>query len=249
MARTGECRRHGRPGAILRQEPSSFTREMNAFRFPHPSRPLVIAHRAANDLRALRFFQGLDVDFVEGDVWLHGRRLEMRHARSWGPLRVERWKLTPPWLPRTCLADALTTLRPETGLMLDLKGHDLRLPRALGEALAGQSRPLIVSAADWRLLGALPVNLDALRAYTVEDAPGLRALENLAPGGDGGVSVRLQLLDSALVSRMHVRGWLIIAWPVCSETELGRLLEWGVDGIVSKEPSVLTLATRGSKLL
>jgi len=213
---------------------------MSAFCFSRPARPFVIAHRAANDLRALRHFQGL-VDMVEGDVWLHGGRLEMSHARPW-PVRVERWKVTPPWRPRIHLPDVLAALSPEKGLMLDLKGHDLRLSSAVSEVLAEESRPLIVSAGDWRLLRLLPAQLKALRAYTVEDARGLGALEELSPDGDVGVSVRLQLLDGALVSRLHERGWPVIAWPVISEAELGRLLAWGVDGIVSKEPSVLKLS-------
>ena len=87
-------------------------------------RPLAIAHRAGNDLTALRAALDLGVDLVEADVRPYRDALEMRHARSLGPhLLWDRWTV----LRRRhagvrTLDDLLAVAAAQGRLMLDLKG-------------------------------------------------------------------------------------------------------------------------------
>ena len=141
---------------------------------------VVIAHRAGNSLERLAG-AGAVADVVEADVHLFRGRLEVRHAKTLGPFpRLwERWYLLEPDAPRLLLEEVLAAAHPGIALMLDLKGPDPRLPRAVlaaaRERLAGPG--LIVS-------GRGPVDdLDTARALAawgvtgfISDAP-----ERLAP--------------------------------------------------------------------
>ncbi len=77
-------------------------------------------------------------------------RLELRHLKTLGPLPVlwDRWRVTGARAPRLQLSDVLRSLRPGTGLMLDLKGIDPRLPASVAAALEreGSERQILVSA-------------------------------------------------------------------------------------------------------
>ena len=115
----------------------------------------VIAHRAGNDLRMLAGAVG-HVGVVEADVHLFHGRLEMRHAKSIGPLPIlwERWYLLDRRVPRLTLAEVLDAASPEITLMLDLKGIDPRLPGEVMRAVDGwlTGRRLIVCSRTWRAL-------------------------------------------------------------------------------------------------
>ena len=91
--------------------------------------PLVVAHRAGNRLDALRASEAAGVTFVEADVNLFRGRLEIRHLKTVGPLRLywDRWELASPWRSRLLLGDVLEAAAPSTELMLDLKGKNPRL--------------------------------------------------------------------------------------------------------------------------
>src|SRR5680860_1823765 len=94
-------------------------------------------------------------DVVEADLHLFRGRLEVRHAKTIGPLPVlwERWYLLDRAAPRVELDVLLAAAAPlSADLMLDLKGADPRLP---GRVLAATRdwrarRRLIVSARSWR---------------------------------------------------------------------------------------------------
>ncbi len=46
--------------------------------------PLLIAHRAGNDLNELAKAFAIGVDYAEADVWLYKNRLEVRHDKTTG---------------------------------------------------------------------------------------------------------------------------------------------------------------------
>lgn len=65
---------------------------------------LAIAHRAGNDLAALRTAVELGVDLLEADVHVRAGRLEVRHSKQLRPLPVL-WDRGPAGveLTRTCV--------------------------------------------------------------------------------------------------------------------------------------------------
>ena len=100
---------------------------------------ILVAHRAANTPATLRAAQGA-VDAVEADVHLFRGRLEVRHAKTVGPVPLlwERWYLLPRDTPRPLLGDLLAAAESlDTALMLDLKGPDPRMAGAVARAVAG----------------------------------------------------------------------------------------------------------------
>ena len=118
--------------------------------------PLLIAHRAGNEPARLRAAERAGADVIEADLHLRRGRLELRHLKTAGPLPLywDRWALAPPWRRFDDLDDLLAAARPETALMLDLKGSDPAAARMLSAALsrAARRRARFVSAREWPLL-------------------------------------------------------------------------------------------------
>ena len=199
-------------------------------------RPLVIAHRAGNDLGALRAAEAQGVDMVEADLHLFWGTIEVRHAKTIGPLPIlwERWRLVRPFRPRIRLTAMLVAVAPSTHLMLDLKGPSPRLSRATVAVLQQSSsdRSYTVCARNWMLL----------RPF--EGLPGVRVIRSIAGPLQlqwllrgrrrslDGVSVDQKLLDARSVARLVNRAGLVLAWGVTTERRLRELSALGVSGFI-----------------
>lgn len=199
--------------------------------------PFVVAHRAGNDLRRLRAATALSLPLAEADVRLHRGRLEVRHLKTAGPVPVlwDRWELASPRAPRLLLEDLLAAADPDgPELMLDLKGHDARLPARVLDAVGDAARVTMCSQ-DWRLLELLR---DAPRVRVIHSVGGARALARIQEGCAGerlaGVSIHRRLLDAATVRDLHSRAELVMSWPVETVSEARRLAALGVDGMISQ---------------
>lgn len=211
-------------------------------------KPVAIAHRAGNDLLALRAAERARIDLLECDVWPYRGRLEVRHAKTFGNTPVpllwdregwRRWWLVPGWRPRLRLADLFAAHAPDTELMLDLKGADLGLPAAVIEARnqAGRTGPLTVCSQNWRLLGPFSGLPGVAVVHSVGNARQLRRLE--AVPDVTAASIDRRLLTSAVAARLHARGCFVMTWSVSTWAEAEALLAVGADGIISSEPEVL----------
>lgn len=204
-------------------------------------RPVVVAHRAGNDLARLREAQARGFDVIEADVRLFRGRLEVRHHRTVGPIPLlwDRWDLAPPWRPRLGLDDLLAAADVRTHLLLDLKGSDLKLSALLADHLevAAPDRILTVCSRDWRLLE--PFHGSSQRV--VLSAGNAAELARLVDRGRpvDGVSVRDSLLESDAVAALHGITDLVLAWPVRTAATAERLLRAGVDGLISQDFDLL----------
>jgi glycerophosphoryl diester phosphodiesterase len=49
----------------------------------------------------------------------------------------------------------------------------------------------------------------------------------------------LRIVTPRFVRSLHARGILVHVWTVNEESDMRRLLGWGVDGIVSDRPDIL----------
>lgn len=211
------------------------------------ARPFVIAHRAGNDLDALGRAAELGLPWVEADLRLFRGRIEVRHLKTLGPVRVlwDRWFLAPRSTGRLLLGELLAAAPRGTGtqLVLDLKGPDARLGRRVVDALRAEPdlRPITVCARSWR----------QLRHF--RDEPGVRLLHSVGSagqlrrvlrGGDRleGVSIHARLLTRETAARLRERADLLVSWPVNTLEEARRLLALGVDGLITDEPERLAAA-------
>ena len=210
----------------------------------------IVAHRAGNDLERLRAAEALHLPLVEADVHLFAGRLEVRHRKTVGPIPIlwDRWELAPPWTPRMLLADLLSEAAPGTELMLDLKGHDRRLPDRVAAAIesSGARGRVTVCSQDWSLLEPFRHRPDVRVVHSVGNARQLERLRRRQQDGLAGISINRRLLDQAVVADLRRRAELVLSWPVESVGQARRLTGWGVRGLISQsfERLVPALETR-----
>lgn len=206
---------------------------------------LAIAHRAGNSLAGLREANGLGVDVIECDVHHHRGRLEVRHLKTAGPLPFlwDRWELVPASAPRLGLQELLDAGRHGTTFMLDLKGRGTQVAAAVARSLhdAGDHRPVVVCSRHWPAVDALS-GLDYVRP--VLSARTARELVSLGHRLDRstvhGVSVHRSLLDAGTVDRLRRQVEVVMSWPINDLASLDQVAGFGVNGIISDEPAVLT---------
>ncbi len=181
--------------------------------------------------------EALRLRLVEADVHLFAGRLEVRHRKTVGPLPIlwDRWELAAPWAPRMLLDELLGAAGPGTELMLDLKGHDRRLPERVLGALATARRDgrITVCSQDWRLLEPFATRPGIRVVHSVGNPRQLARLRR-RDGALAGVSIHQRLLDAAVVEELRRRAALILSWPVESVAEARRLAGWGVHGLISR---------------
>ena len=209
-------------------------------------RPLVLAHRAGNDLAALRSAEALGVDVIEADIHLFRGRLEVRHLKTVGPIPIywDRWKLCGPGAVTLDLETLLATARPTTELMLDLKGLDRRVGARVVDALDRHpGSRLTICSRHWGHLAPFEGRDDVRLVRSVGNRSQLRAVwRHLASRPLDGVCVHRRLLTPALVAELHGSVPLVMTWPVNTAELARRLAGWGVNGLVSDDPPALGTA-------
>ena len=217
---------------------------------PAPTRPLTIAHRAANRLSTLEEAFAAGVDYAEADVWFYRGRLEVRHDKTAGPLPIlwERWSLKPGWARRLLLGDLLAAARGR--LFLDLKGDAKELPEAVAEAVerAAAAGSVAFSTPTWAHLDWLAELLpQAPRFYTIGTVGQLTALRpRLERGEIAAVSIDSRILTGEIVSELKAMGVrTIVTWAVETPEAARQVLAWGVDGVTSKSLTLLAAIRSG----
>jgi glycerophosphoryl diester phosphodiesterase len=212
--------------------------------FELPSgRPLVIAHRAANDRQQLQLAARAGVDVVEADIWRYRDRLEVRHRKTMGPVPLlwDRWELAPGWTPRLTLDALLHDLPPGVTPMLDLKGRDPALAYDVFDAIERHlhGRTVIVCSQSWDLLDRFRAVPSALVAHSVGSRHQLRAVGGRLIWHDHhAISIDQRLLTPAIVCSLKERARLIMSWPVNTVDAARRLHAWGVHGIITDDLNV-----------
>jgi glycerophosphoryl diester phosphodiesterase len=201
--------------------------------------PFPIAHGAGNELELLHRAESLGLPLVEADVHLHRGRLEVRHLKTAGPLPIlwDRWRLASPFAPRLVLAELLAAAAPQTELLLDLKGRDLRLAEGTLETLERHPRGSVtVSARDWRLLEPFRDLGGIRRLGSIGRAYQLRGVERrLDAAALDGLSVQRRLLSPHRVAHLRSLVPTVVTWPVDSVGDARTLSAWGVTGVITAD--------------
>lgn len=215
-------------------------------------RPLIIAHRGfsasypENTLAAIRAALKLGVDFVEIDVHetrdgelivFHDYRLKRLcgvRGRVRNKTLAEITRLNPE-IPT--LRQVLHTCRGKARVLIEIKRADPRKVAALIAESRMQGEVIVFS-----------LSLPRLKAFA-EAAPHiarfglvarrlrstLHALRSSVAVQGLGLSRRL-VRSRAVVERIHQKGWKLFVWTVNRESEMEKLADWGVDGLITNHP-------------
>ena len=207
---------------------------------------MLIAHRAGNTPETLRAAAAAGTcDVAEADVHLFRGRLEVRHAKTVGPIPLlwERWHLIDRSAPRPVLEELLEVAASlDIGLMLDLKGPDPRMVGAVRRAIAGWGggRRLFVCGRIWRTIDGLRETADVRTLHSVGSRWQLRALRRRYRAGDlEGVTLDWRLLTPSVVADMRAMAPEVWAWIVDDPVRAETLTGWGVTGITTDVPELI----------
>ena len=200
-------------------------------------RVLGVAHNAGNNLGTLAAALRYGADVVEIDVIsARGRLMAGReHWPSWlagqlfrGPTRVQAWdhataagivKLDLQQTGRGLLDDLVAFLEPRAG-----------------------SRRVMISSRDPGALLYLHRRLpDVTLLYSVSGPGAVHQLQSdrALQEAIGGVSVFQGLVDASLVTWVHERKLLLLAWTVNDSQRLNQLVRLHVDGITTANLAIL----------
>jgi glycerophosphoryl diester phosphodiesterase len=204
----------------------------------------LVAHRAGNHVDGLHRAEALGVALIEADVRLFRGRAEVRHLKTIGPLPVfwDRWKLANPFSPRLVLGELLQSLAPSTELMLDLKGRNQRLAHLVLEALreAPTVARLTVCARSWTLLEPFRRTPHVRTVFSIGSKRQLRALARRLKGRSvDGISIHERLLDRQTVDQLQRYADVVMTWPVRTVDQARRLVDLGVQGLITDAPEEL----------
>lgn len=146
------------------------------------------------------------------------------------------------------LAQVLALARGRVRVNLDLKEGDIA-----ADALAAVREADMLDAVTF--ISFLPETWDALARLSPESpivhlVDSATSLAGLAMGEAGsqsvaaGVGAPYGLVSPELVERMHRHGYGVFAWTVDDDAEMRRLIDAGVNGIVTNRPGALAEVLR-----
>ena len=216
-------------------------------------RPLVVAHRAGNNLSLLAEAERDGADIVEADVWLYRGRLEVRHTKTLGPLPIlwDRWSFHSARAPRLLLHELLQATGPDTLLMLDIKGRNVeiahRVIAELREHFAG--RQVMMCSQNWNMLKPFDRYPPVIVVHSIGNHWQLRrAWEHLASEQCQALSIQFQLLDRESVHLLKERVPLVLSWAINSPQRMATVIDWGLDGAITDDLSLVAGLEREPEL-
>lgn len=212
-------------------------------RLPH-HRPLAIAHRGGNSLRAAHEAIRLGADMLEADLWLYKGRIEVRHIHRLGPILWERWRLGLAIGNQFTLRDLLKGTPDDAMLFLDLKGTEVELAQALHDELerTAPDRIVAVCGRNYPQLAPLLGHPNIVTFYSVGEVkewpaawPMLEAMEYPA------LSLKFSLATPAVLDRLHAMGATVVCWGVETFAQLALLDDKGLDGATTDNGALIAV--------
>jgi glycerophosphoryl diester phosphodiesterase len=172
---------------------------------------------------------------------VHGNRFEARHeARLLNRLPVlfhdGRFRVLPK--QPFGLAELLEHTEGHIDVFLDLKNGGARAARLIRKAIdeVGYQRRLVASSQLWSVLRGLhqtAPEVDLFYSMGVRSQLDLFLSVSQRDTMPRGVSCRHSLLTRDVVSTLHDRGLLVVAWTVDDEERAAELADMDVDGITT----------------
>jgi glycerophosphoryl diester phosphodiesterase len=216
-----------------------------------PTGPLLaIAHRAGNNLTALRTALDAGVDLIEADIQLFRDALEVRHGSTLGRhLLWDEWQLIRRRSDLPVLREMLAAMPGDPRVMLDLKGTSHRVGAHVAAVLreVAPGVPVTVCTKYWPMLDAFGDDPHIRRVFSASSRTALSRLRaRLRHEPAFGVSIRRQLLTPSIVAELRRAVDVVMVWPVDSAESLAHARRLGVTGVISKKLPLLrqVMATR-----
>lgn len=207
-------------------------------------RPLAIAHRWGNSIPLALGAIEAGFDMIETDLWPFHGRLEVRHAKSLGPLPVywEKWYIEGIGNHQLQLADLVRALPPSAPLFIDFKGTLPWLGERAIEAIEAvqQGRQVIVCGRAWTQLDPIESFPNVHAFYSVGNEAELALVwEKLEAQENPAISIQHNLLDDDTIGRLNDLDTTIVAWTVNDPDIAAQLFRKGVDGFTSDNVELL----------
>jgi glycerophosphoryl diester phosphodiesterase len=202
---------------------------------------LRVAHRAGNDLTRLGLALAGGADLVEADVHLYRGRLEVRHAKSMGPLPWlwDQWYVVSAGTRGLSLPALAAELPPERRVMLDLKGWQPWLGRRVAAAMASVAPglPYVVCSRHWSMLDAFDGLEHVDVVHSVRSRSELARLPRrlAARGRSWGVAVHRELLPRMDVQALRESVDAVLTWPVNTVEAFDEVVRLGATGVISDD--------------
>lgn len=220
-----------------------------------PAKPGVIAHRGAsghaveNSLEAFRKAAELGADGVELDIHTtrdgravvfhdftlpKGKRIDALAAAEVREHQLSNGEPVP------FLEEVLEAI-PALAVWIEVKGLDVRWDERLLGIIDAAPSPdrCAVHSFDHRIIARLGRNRPGLSRGVLSTSYLVDPIAPLLTTGANTLWQEWQLIDAALVDRVHEAGCRIIAWTVNDQVVAARLSELGVDGLCGNYPERL----------
>ncbi len=234
--------------------------------------PVRIAHAFGNHRDTLRQALATDVDMIEVDVWFRAGRIEVRHERRLGrvPLLLDRRRRGVPtgaWslpLPRRGyvrldlnpfrLAELLEETTGQKRLLVDVKSTDPTTATAFAAELVREFQN--AEAEEWvAVCGQYWPVLDRLREagrsievrYSMQADEQWQRYVEMARQDDGArrVCIWHRMLNEERAAFLRENEVDAYCWTVDDRREAQRLVELGVDGVISNDLGLLRELRQG----
>ena len=186
----------------------------------------------------------MGVDMLEADVWPFLGRLEVRHAKSIGPIPIywEKWYIESIGMRQPVLQDVLTSTPVSARLFLDLKGRQPQLGHRVVSLIqrVQPDRDIIICGRAWRQLNRIADMENVHVFYSVgEESELANVWSRLERSARPAISINHGLLTDETIARLQALNTTIIAWTVNDPDLAGTLFERGVDGFTSDNLAML----------
>lgn len=211
--------------------------------------PIAIAHRFGNEVLHIADAAAAGAAFVECDVWCSRGQLEVRHAKTLGPVPLiwDKWFVRPRPPKALVLDEVLTALPAGMGIMIDLKGDNPALPRMLLDALHRHEgvHPLMVSARFWNHLPSLRAHPELMLFHSVGTVAQLKRVRPLLDERENdAISIHYRLLDASVVRSLRGQVLTVATWPINDRERLAQVVDWGVGGVITDSLDVIAEVVR-----
>ncbi len=138
--------------------------------------------------------------------------------------------------PIPCLQDVLREFGASAFLDIEIKVAGLEKPVLKLLKQYPPKRFVVSSFLAEVVLDIAEINPQIPLGFIFDDVIGLRAYPHLPVGY---LMPRHDLLSSELVQVFHRAGYQVLTWTTNRASEMKRLSEWGVDGLISDDPVLL----------
>lgn len=215
------------------------------------SRVLIVGHRA-NSGRIVEFYRISKVTHVEIDVRQNGSEILVGHGKPvinratpigslWAWLDYKLFWRDPLLKTRTLSEwfEVLTGKLRVEGVLLDLKNEVDPETLAMTIRESGFNGEVYVSVEDHRQIPRLKKELPQAKVLASYSIMPVDIVECTISSGADGVSLRKDYVTRSIVEQLHHSGLLVFAWTVNRRSDVLRVYEAGVDGIITDRPDIV----------